>query len=74
MFLDRQHLSKKIGDMSVLKSPPIYVTYNGVGLPTTVPHIDFPLGSLAFNPGKTHHLHGSPVERNGFAVGDGGIA
>jgi outer membrane protein assembly factor BamB len=63
--LDRQHLGKKIGDMSVLKSPPIYVTYNGVGLPTTVPHIDFPLGSPAFNPSKTHHLHGSPVYWNG---------
>src|SRR3984893_15252368 len=57
--------ARKIGDMSVLKSPPIYVTYNGVGLPTTAPHIDFPLGSPAFNPSKTHHLHGSPVYWNG---------
>ena len=58
--LDRGHLGKKIGDMSVLKSPPIYVTYNGIGLPVTG-NIDFPLGSPLHNPSKTHHLHGSPV-------------
>jgi hypothetical protein len=62
--LDRGHLGKKIGDMSVLKSPPIYVTYNGVGLPVTG-DIDFPLGSPTRNPSKTHHLHGSPVFWNG---------
>lgn len=62
--LDRHHLGKKIGDMSVLKAPPIYVTYDGVGLPTTVPNIDFQLGT-GLNPSKTHHLHGSPVYWNG---------
>jgi hypothetical protein len=62
--LDRDHLGKKVADLSVLKSPPIYVTFNGVGLPTTVPNIDFPLGG-AGNPKKTHHLHGSPAYWNG---------
>jgi outer membrane protein assembly factor BamB len=52
-------------DLTVLKSPPIYVTYNGVGLATIVPHIDFPLGNPTLNPSKTHHLHGSPVYWNG---------
>ena len=52
-------------DLTVLKSPPIYVTYNGVGLATAVPHIDFPLGNPTLNPSKMHHLHGSPVYWNG---------
>ena len=64
--LDRHNLGKKIGDLSVLKSPPIYVTYDGVGLPNTVPNIDFQLGAGP-NPNKTHHLHGSPVYWNGSA-------
>jgi hypothetical protein len=43
--LDRSHFGKVVGDLTVLKSPPIYVTYNGVGLP--VPgNIDFSLGDL----------------------------
>jgi hypothetical protein len=62
--LNRNRLGKKIADMSVLKSPPIYVTYDGVGLPTTVPNIDFQLGGPG-NPSKTHHLHGSPAYWNG---------
>jgi hypothetical protein len=62
--LDRNNLGKTVADMSVLKSPPIYVTFNGVGLPTTVPNIDFQLGGPG-NPSKTHHLHGSPVYWNG---------
>jgi hypothetical protein len=65
-ILDRHNLGKKIGDLSVLKSPPIYVTYDGVGLPNTVPNIDFPLGT-GQNPSKTHHLHGSPVYWSGSA-------
>ncbi len=64
-ILDRHRLGKTIGDMTVLKSLPIYVTYNGVGLATVVPHIDFPLGNPMLNPSKTHHLHGSPVYWNG---------
>jgi hypothetical protein len=51
--------------LTVVKSPPIYVTYNGAGLATAVPHIDFPLGNATLNPSKTHHLHGSPVYWNG---------
>ena len=63
-ILDRGNLGKKIADPAVLKSPPIYVTYDGVGLPTAVPNIDFQLGTGG-NPDKTHHLHGSPVYWNG---------
>jgi rubrerythrin len=62
--LDRHRLGKKVGDMSVLKSPPVFVTFNGAGLPTTVPQIDFPLAP-GNNPSKTHHLHGSPAYWNG---------
>lgn len=62
--LDRHNLGKKIGDLSVLKSPPIYVTFNGLGLPTSG-DIDFLLGNPGLNPSKTHHLHGSPVYWNG---------
>jgi hypothetical protein len=65
-ILDRHTLGKKVGDLSVLKSPPIYVTYNGIGLPNAVPNIDFQLGTGG-NPSKTHHLHGSPVYWNGSA-------
>lgn len=53
------------GDLTVLKSPPIYVSYNGVGLATVVPHIDFPVGNPTLNPSKIHHLHGSPVYWHG---------
>jgi outer membrane protein assembly factor BamB len=52
-------------DLTVLKSLPIYVTYNGVGLATVVPQNDFPLGNPTLNPSKTHHIHGSPVYWNG---------
>ena len=64
--LDRHNLGKKVADPSVLKTPPIYVTYDGVGLPTSVPNIDFQLGT-GQNPSKTHHLHGSPAYWNGSA-------
>jgi hypothetical protein len=62
--LDRKNLGKKIADMSVLKSPPIFVTYNGVGLSPTG-NIDFPLGQPGDRPNKTHHLHGSPAYWDG---------
>jgi outer membrane protein assembly factor BamB len=62
--LDRHNLGKTIGDLSVLKSPPIYVTFNGMGLPT-FGNIDFLLGNPALNPVKTHHLHGSPLYWDG---------
>jgi hypothetical protein len=65
-ILDRHNLGKKVGDLSVLKSPPIYVTYDGIGLPNTVPNIDFQLGTGG-NPSKTHHLHGSPLYWSGSA-------
>jgi hypothetical protein len=63
--LDRNNLGKKVGDVSVLKQPPIFVTFNGLGLPTSPPNIDFPLGGGP-DPGqgppkKTHHLHASPA-------------
>jgi len=62
--LDRHHLGKVVDNLSVLKSPPIYVTYDGIGLPVSG-NIDFLLGNPALNPSKTHHLHGSPVYWNG---------
>ena len=62
--LDRSHFGKVVGDLTVLKSPPIYVTYNGVGLPVSG-NIDFPLGDLRHYPSKTHHCHGSPACWNG---------
>jgi outer membrane protein assembly factor BamB len=63
--LDRQHLGKKIGDLSVLKQPPIFFTFNGLGLNASPPNIDFPLGGGP-DPGqgppkKTHHLHATPA-------------
>jgi hypothetical protein len=58
--LDRSHFGKVIGDLSVLKAPPIYVTYNGLGLPVSG-DIDFPLGDPQHYPNKTHHCHGSPA-------------
>jgi hypothetical protein len=67
--LDRRNLGKKVADPTALKSPPIYVTYNGIGLPTSddgVHHLlDFPLGDPSRYPNKTHHLHGSPAYWNG---------
>ncbi|MFY9532261.1 MAG: hypothetical protein WBC04_21850 [Candidatus Acidiferrales bacterium] len=67
--LDRRNLGKKVADLSALKSPPIYATYNGIGLPTSddgVHHLlDFPLGDPSRYPNKTHHLHGSPAYWNG---------
>src|SRR5262249_13995138 len=47
------------------KSRRMCVTFNGIGLPTSGPAIDFPLGDPTRNPGKTHHLHGSPVYWDG---------
>jgi hypothetical protein len=63
-ILDRHNLGKKVGNLSVCKSPPIFVTFDGVGLPNAVPNIDFQLGQGS-NPSKTHHLHGSPVYWHG---------
>ncbi len=63
--LDRNRLGQVIGDLSVLKTPPLFITYNGIGLPVSGPGLDFPLGAPGDNPGKTHHLHGSLVYWNG---------
>lgn len=62
--LDRNKLGKTIGDMRALKSPPIFVTYNGMGLSPTG-NLDFPLGTPGGRPNKTHHLHGSPAYWDG---------
>jgi hypothetical protein len=64
--LDRANFGKAVGDLRVLKSTQLsYVTFNGVGLPTSVGttgrNMDFVLGNPSLNPDKTHHLHGSPV-------------
>jgi outer membrane protein assembly factor BamB len=64
-ILDRGNLGKKIGDLSALRQPPIFVTFNGLGLTPSPPNIDFQLGGGP-DPGqgpprKTHHLHASPV-------------
>jgi outer membrane protein assembly factor BamB len=70
--LDREHLGRKVGDPTVLKQPPIFITFNGQGLIAAPPHIDFLLGggpeSGQGSPRKTHHLHGSPV----YWTGPGG--
>ena len=67
--LDRGNLGRKVGDLSVLKqNPPIFVTFNGLGLKPFPPNIDFPLGGdpALGETRKTHHLHGSPVYWNGL--------
>jgi outer membrane protein assembly factor BamB len=71
---DRNNLGRQVGTpdsipgvFSVLKAPPIYVTYNGSGIPTSGPAIDFPLGNPTRFPNKTHHLHGSPAYWDGTA-------
>lgn len=64
--LDRDHLGQNApGDLSALKTPPLFITYNGIGLPTSGAGLDFPIGAPGENPNKTHHLHGSPVYWNG---------
>jgi hypothetical protein len=63
--LDRTNLGKSIGNPTV---PPIYITFNGLGLPTSGPGIDFALGAGPLQTGgaptKTHHLHASPAYWN----------
>jgi hypothetical protein len=68
--LDRNNLGKMVGDPRALKSTRLsYVTFNGLGLPTSVGasghDLDFPLGTPGRVPDKTHHLHGSPVYWDG---------
>jgi hypothetical protein len=72
--LNRDNMGKKVGALNTiaevfraLKTPPLYVTYNGSGIPTSGPEIDFPLGNPTRFPNKTHHLHGAPVFWNGPA-------
>jgi hypothetical protein len=69
-ILDRHNLGKTAGSMGVMKPSALsYVTYNGVGLPTSGGEsghdMDFPLGYPSKFPNKTHHLHGSPVYWDG---------
>ena len=63
--LDRNHLGERIGDLTVLKTSPLFVTFNGIGLPVSGPGIDFAIGEPGDNPNKTHHLHGSPLYWSG---------
>ena len=68
--LDRQNLGKKQpGDLTALKQPPLFVTFNGTGLNPSPPDIDFILGGGPDRgqgpPKKTHHLHASPAYWNG---------
>jgi outer membrane protein assembly factor BamB len=72
--LDRNNLGKVVGTpaniaklSSALKAPLLYVTYNGSGIPTSGPEVDFPLGNPTRFPNKTHHLHGTPVYWDGAA-------
>jgi outer membrane protein assembly factor BamB len=72
--LNRDNMGKQAGApanisnvFKALKTPPLYVTYNGSGIPTSGSEIDFPLGNPTRFPNKTHHLHGSPVYWDGSA-------
>lgn len=65
--LDRNNLGKKINDNTALKQPPLFVTFNGLGLSTSPLNnaLDFQLGGGP-DPGqgpprKTHHQHSSPA-------------
>jgi hypothetical protein len=63
--LDRNNLGKKINDSTALKQPPLFLTFNGLGLSTSPANLDFALGGGP-DPGegapkKTHHQHSSPV-------------
>jgi hypothetical protein len=64
--LDRGNLGKNIGNPTV---PPVYITFNGLGLATSGPSTDYALGGGPLQPGgaptKTHHLHASPAFWNG---------
>jgi len=73
--LDRNNLGKKVGApgafdamLRALKAPPIYVTFDGAGLPTSGPGMDFPLGDPTRLPSKTKHLHATPVYWDGGAA------
>ncbi len=71
--LDRNNLGKKINDDTALKQPPLFVTFNGLGLSTSPLNnaLDFKLGGGP-DPGqgpprKTHHQHSSPAYWTGSA-------
>jgi hypothetical protein len=72
--LDRNNLGKKINDVTALKQPPLFVTFNGLGLSTSPLNneLDFKLGggpdAGQGPPRKTHHQHSSP----GYWIGPGG--
>jgi hypothetical protein len=69
--LDRANLGKTIGDLSKLKAPPVFLTFDP---DPSVPEYRnaSPQGNMDFKPSpgvKTHHLHGSPVYWNSAAHG-----
>jgi outer membrane protein assembly factor BamB len=61
--LDRNNLGKSVGDLSKLKAPPTFLTFDPD--PNSPAYRGAsPVGNLDFKPQpgwKTHHLHGSPV-------------
>lgn len=61
--LDRNNMGKSVGDLSKLKVPPTFLTFDPD--PNSPAYRDAsPVGDLDFKPQsgwKTHHLHGSPV-------------
>ena len=61
--LDKNKMGKVVGDMSKLKVPPSFFTFDPDGSIPAYAHAS-PDGNLDFKPMqgvKTHHLHGSPV-------------
>lgn len=71
--LDRNKLGQKIDDDTALKQPPLFVTFNGLGLSTSPLNnaLDFKLGGgpdpAQGPPRKTHHQHSSPAYWTGSA-------
>jgi outer membrane protein assembly factor BamB len=61
--LDRNDMGKSVGDLSKLKAPPTFLTFDPD--PNSPAYRGAsPVGNLDFKPQpgwKTHHLHGSPV-------------
>src|SRR4029077_19177747 len=67
--LDRAKMGKAFGDLSKLKLPPVFLTFEP---DRNVPEYAnaSPTGNMDFKPSpgvKTHHLHGSPVYWNSAA-------
>ena len=61
--LDRNHMGQAVGDLSKLKAPPIFFTFDPDPSIPAYKNAN-PAGDLDFQPMlgvKTHHLHGSPA-------------